>query len=809
MSSYRVAPIFLIRAAGVPFDHLERLAAPQTAALARELLVRRSELAAARGDAERILGTRESCLSAEVSRAGRAALRSGVAARNSGEPLPEEILRFVEIADVVAKQESQLQKTLEVELQNARASLYDSSRTVLPAYLVFGAGEFRDRLAELSGEHAGGNGHLPLRNSRTRERERHLLLYLQRVSAKNDTFSEFGPSAWGRIERQTSPLSLAPEGGIAERRSFLERWAAHTLAAALNQDAEARMEFAPRPNPNGRLTGDEFILLDSAATVPLAPEAVELVRRCDGKTPAHALDTSTELLEMLAASRVILWQAEVPALEPQAFDVVLSDVVKWRDSPVRARWLDRAGSLASLPSRFKETADLAQRSAAMKTAQRLLDDLGPKQAAQRSLYSAANPIAEECFRRSSFVVSETLTEELARDIEPWVNLWRDTYAFVASRVAEGLQGLFRTAPIHHGAVTLPAFLQHCATHKLSLTGHGIVAMAHMAFQEVKAAFRKSVSARSDAAEWEMSADDCAFVRKNFEYPKFDEYTYPSADLQISAESPEAVERGDYQWIVSELHPPVAMLHHALYWSCPDRVAMARELASTTFGRPAVHYGFFAADFTAHTVVRQMDVLPEQMTFVAPQRSNPRWRTVPPAEVEVYIEESTGDVCLRKRGSHEHLGSFARAWIIPLGFHPFFFGRAPHMPRLRCGKAIVQRRSWTVTLPELGGGNFTGISRALVLAVEQLRSARDLPRYVYIRPTEQALRRSGAEGRDKDTKPVFIDLESYLSLEIFHRWLSKAGEVEITEMLPDPDHLLWREADGRRTFELRTLIVPRS
>jgi hypothetical protein len=85
----------------------------------------------------------------------------------------------------------------------------------------------------------------------------------------------------------------------------------------------------------------------------------------------------------------------------------------------------------------------------------------------------------------------------------------------------------------------------------------------------------------------------------------------------------------------------------------------------------------------------------------------------------------------------------------------------------------------------------------------------LPRFVYIRPTEQALRRSGAEGRDKDTKPVFVDLESYLFLEIFHRWLMKAGEIEVTEMLPDPEHLFWKESDGRRSFELRTLIVPRS
>jgi hypothetical protein len=122
--------------------------------------------------------------------------------------------------------------------------------------------------------------------------------------------------------------------------------------------------------------------------------------------------------------------------------------------------------------------------------------------------------------------------------------------------------------------------------------------------------------------------------------------------------------------------------------------------------------------------------------------------------------------------------------------------------------VVQRRSWTVTVEELGAGDFTGISRDLVVAVERLRAARELPRHVYIRPTEQALRRSGVEGRDKDTKPVFIDLESYLFLEILHRWLTKAGELEVTEMLPTPDQLLWHEADGRRTFELRTLILPR-
>ncbi|HJT81229.1 MAG TPA: hypothetical protein VJ719_08535, partial [Chthoniobacterales bacterium] len=187
----------------------------------------------------------------------------------------------------------------------------------------------------------------------------------------------------------------------------------------------------------------------------------------------------------------------------------------------------------------------------------------------------------------------------------------------------------------------------------------------------------------------------------------------------------------------------------------------------------------------------------------------KWRTISPAQTEVCVDESSGDVFLKKIDSGEPLGSFARAWYIPLGFHPFAFSLGAHTPRLRCGNVVVQRRSWTVHTAELGAGDFTGVSTQLAVAIERLRQEKQWPRCVYIRPSEQALRRSGAEGRDKDTKPVFIDFESYLFHEIFYRWLVKAGELEVTEMLPDRDHLLWNEPDGRRTFELRTLIVPRS
>jgi hypothetical protein len=671
---YRVAPIFLIRLAGAPFDLLDRLATPETSKGARE---------------------------------GK------------------------EIAEILAR-----------ELEAARKSLHRAAREILPRYLIFGAEGMRERVANLLEINPDA---LPARNSRMRERERHLLLYLQRLAAKNDTFSEFGPSAWGEILAHESQISFKPEPGVSKREAFLERWVAQALAATINADPE---------NNNSKLS--------------------------------------------------------VPALEPHAVEVLRADVENWLPSAARDKWLSILQSLLDFRDKFVAATQVKDRQSIMDSTQSCLESIGAKsKTIDRFLYAASNAIGEECYRESHFQIGEKLIDEVAVDAEPWIDLWRDSYAFIASRVSAGLRGIMEKAGAKSGVMPLPAFLQACEAAKLPLTGPGLVALAVMAFQEVKAAFRNRLQAHVDLSEYELTPEDCHIIRDNFEYPKFDEYTFPSADLQLSATSMEAIARGDYQWILAELHPPIAMLHHCMFWSCPDKEALRRALESTAFGQPNFHFGFFAADFTAHTTVRLFDAMPELSNFVAPQRSNPKWKRIAPSEAEVYLDPKSGDVAVRKIDNHEHLGSFARAWVIPLGFHPFQFSVAPHTPRLRCGKVIVQRQNWTISMNDLPAGNYSGVSAQLVFAIEKLRAEKNLPRFVYIRPTEQALRRSGAEGRDKDTKPVFVDLESYLFLEIFHRWLAKAGELEVTEMLPSPEHLFWKEGDGRHSFELRTLIVPRS
>ena len=720
--------------AGVPFEIVEQLATPRTSKSARQVLLRQKEFIRFASEVDSFLQSRGREMSRDLFRAWKRTVRHGVPCPSHPNFPIFEACR--ESKCRLSEAEARLHEDIQQELEQVRALVLQSSGRILPGYLVFAEAGMRERLnREFLGSPARN------RNKQARAHERHLLLYLQRVAAKNDSLSAFGPEGWGTVGNVESSVRLQPERGIFKREVFLERWTAHAAAAAINADSDVNLKL------------------------------------------------------------------EVRALEPYAFELLCDDVAQWSAAFVRNKWLLILQPIAELRKRFALTDSVITRAQIMDEANTRLAQLGASREPTRFLYAATNPIGEECYRECNFQIDQKLIDEVAIEAAPWIDLWRDNYAFVAYRVAAGLRSVLQR--MQRDTAPLPLFLRACEEAKLPLTGAGMVALGQMAFREVKTLFDKRMAVHAHEKEYQLTANDCQFVRQSFDFPKFEEYTYPSADVQLAAKSIDAISHGDYQWVLAELHPPVALLHHGFYWSCPDKASLSEALISTLFGKPNFHYGFFAADFTATTTVRFFDALPNLTWFVAPQRANPKWQTVPPEDAEVYVDPETGDVCLRKVDTREHLGSFARNWIIPLGFHPFSFSLGKHTPRLRCGKVIVQRRMWTVSLEELGKGDFTGVSSDLVLAVERLRVERDLPRFVYIRPTEQALRRSGAEGRDKDTKPVFIDLESYLFLEIFHRWLVKAGEIEVTEMLPAPDQLLWKEADGRRTFELRTLIVPRS
>ena len=312
-SAYRIVSPFLIRLAGVPFDVLEELAMPHVCVVARDLLTQETELERLKKAALEFVTRRGSGLTSEEFAAWRTAIRNSEIPKQR---IPQQLEEYVRVATTAKQTRVQLDKQLEKDLTTARIALFETSRRILPSYLVFGSGEVH-HLIDHSGEE------LPTRNSRVRERERHLLLYLQRIAAKNDTFGEFGPSAWGSAHPGEPVLSFEARPGIARHDVFLERWTAHALAAGINADPETFLERCPRLNPSGVLIGHRFVFVDSGDAIDLTSAELEIVTRCDGTTPIHALvrlaDVKLDVVSGLLDKRIVIATLEVPALEPLAF----------------------------------------------------------------------------------------------------------------------------------------------------------------------------------------------------------------------------------------------------------------------------------------------------------------------------------------------------------------------------------------------------------------------------------------------------------------------------------------------------------
>ncbi|HET9801317.1 MAG TPA: hypothetical protein VFP82_06485, partial [Chthoniobacterales bacterium] len=207
-SEYAVAPIFLIRIAGVPFDLLDKLATPKTVAAARNAIAAEHELSQIIPELKKIASSPATGSNRKEQRALEGAIRSRSAERMAQIPAfkrwRDRLLATLEPARAVGH-------ALSEELTASREHLREIARTILPRYLVFGDPAMRERLIKQS------SGPLPARNKEARAHERHLLLYVQRICAKNDSLSEFGPEGWGTIDEAVRGIQIDPRPGIAAR----------------------------------------------------------------------------------------------------------------------------------------------------------------------------------------------------------------------------------------------------------------------------------------------------------------------------------------------------------------------------------------------------------------------------------------------------------------------------------------------------------------------------------------------------------------------------------------------------------------
>ncbi|NRQ32611.1 lantibiotic dehydratase [Nonomuraea sp. NN258] len=698
----------------------------------------------------------------------------------------------------------------------------------------------RNALLTLDSLVRGGPGQS--RNSDRRARELMMVKYWQRYCAKNETIGFFGPVTWTRIEPDAPAAAVTPGPGLVrERRVRFEDWAVRAYAARLAEDPAFKRLLPVALRPHLTLDGRRLLRPAQPPVVLSAAEAAVLAL-CDGRRSAVAVAADvagqagvrTEadallLLDRLAERELLSW-GDGPAQEPDTEEqlrLLLRRVAAEHPSAD----LDAAfAGLDRLCAARDAVAAAAGDPDALKTALDALDDefesiTGiPAKRRPGQTYAGRGLVYEDTVREVDVRFGAALLDDMAEPLALLLRAARWLTAALARAYEDALRELYeelRAEGDQHGDGNRGIAGNQGAEGDQVADGNQ-VRLSDLWFLAQGLLFGTGprpvdAVAREFAERWatlfgldgEQPADGPAELRFTAveladavaeafpaTAPGWSSGRLHSPDLQICAESAEAVERGDYLVVLGEMHAAWPTFDCAVFTGAhPDpeslRAAMAADLGPHRV-RP-----LYPLDWPRYTgrVSHSLDgPTDRQLGWTAAPGADPD-RLLPVTSVLVTEEE--GELVARAADGRrwpllEMFASLVSMHAVD-GFKLTGAATHGHTPRLTIDRMVVARRTWRTTVGATGLAAVRG-ERAGYLAVRAWRRATGLPERVFVKLSTEI-------------KPTYVDLSSPLYAALLCAMLRRAGDesarLVVTELLPGPDQAWLADAAGHRYFtELR-------
>ncbi|MEO3810604.1 lantibiotic dehydratase [Sphaerisporangium sp. B11E5] len=792
MTAFRMLDTFVLRRAGFPFGLLSGLDCPRTAAALRDAHLCRDRAEAARA------GLLETVIPAEVERlradgGDRAALRAlsrlrarvgrRAAAELPAGPWSAELVsghrEWTGALDDAAAHTARAGDLLESEGPEAAAALRTATgRTDVREAVFLLSPDFLESLVrrdERPGEAS--------RTARDRAMERREYAYLQRLGAKNETTSFFGPVCFGRVDPEADSIECGPEtpSGVASRETFTTFWAAVAWGRAAAAVPSIRKLLPPRRLPVAIIEETGVARIPGRDPVRLDPIDLALVRAADGVRTAAELGIATGTGAEEAERRVSVLERTLLLrrdLEPSSTTVYpLRDVVgRLPDVPAAARFRDAADDLEALLRRFAEEPGVAERTKILAAAEELFTSVTgvPARRNQGRTYADRFILFEDCHADGQPVRWPAATaRRMERALDPVLRL-----GLTGGRLQhEGLRAIAAEVLSRHGG-SLPFldFADEFAAH-----------LATGAFEPVldtwgrwRTALLDRFLAVSDGRHAYLPPEAVADLTNPPEGTFF-----VSPDVMLQA--------GDAPLVLGEIHPYVFAWGLQAHFA-PDPGELARDVA------PAL--GVWGGLERAATVLHRRQhkglvgaTYPGTFIEVTGRSGAPAGRHVAAGDLRAVLRDGrpeligpNGPLSLYiGEDDHPHLRVFAP---VPVDFPRLRAGE--HTPRLVLGDLVVQRERW-----DLPTGTLPGITNAttrldLFAAVTTERERRGWPRHVFaVSPTE--------------TKPICLDLDAPPAQEHL-RTLAATAPLSLSEMLPTPESLWLHRSTGPHTSEFRIALT---
>ena len=781
-----------LRCAGFPFDWLERLSSPaliaaqerfaQADAVAREQRVKALCTVAASASVTKTLER----LTLDLGPVASSKIPRGVA-----------LEAYQTAAAARAEAATDLEAQAQLALSKSRVALahFAADPRVAEAIGIMSASA-ATQLPKLA------MGPSVARAKRERHSEQMLWLYLQRLCAKNDTHSFFGPVVWGVVDSTSDPVVRLEFPDLPlDRRVFFERWAVAALAAAISKDPHVRPLIPPRLSPMVRLEGNA-LFFPVGASAQLEPETAAVLRACDGRRTAAeiCLAAGTDLenghaeLEALVDAKAVRWALGTPTglSSPQgrlsadlgalAAAAGASGSAEWL---AVTRWQQALEQLEQLRCR-SQTAEWPQRGALWDEASGQLERLtqGPSRRGGGDTYAGRGLFHEDCGKSARL----TLGARFLAALEPLEPL-HDISSWIAHRVVAGYRAKFcallPTLPVRGAGVDLICFLE--ASAKVERTGE----VEAQVLAEVAQRWEGLSASGAGTVQWPRAQLDRLrdALGPLEEVEGFFDGSFHSPDVLIAARDLAAINAGDFQVVVGETHRSwMTLLAAGGLPFCANLERLGEQIRA---GLPAL---LLRPVEPARTYNARRQVFPTELFNLheldwddaVPRVEGGRTRRA----ADLIVLEERGELYVASADGTERYPLFATlesslvGAVLSLDL-PLATGA--HQPRLVCERLVLQRERWRLERPLLEAGEG-------VAALASHRHAHALPARLFCKVPEE-------------NKPFFVDFGNPISLEHFARVCRGEGPMVLSEMLPGPEQL-WIEdplAGGRVTGELRLTV----
>jgi len=660
---------------------------------------------------------------------------------------------------------------------------------------------------------------LPARRGfKERQNEELIASYLQRYCLKNDTIGFFGPVGWAKLLDAESPLSVHTGINLVSKSSiYFENWGVECLAQKMSAISSLRPWIAPRLLPFFRV--DETCLYSPDAGVSeLPPVHAAVLRGCNGEVTARELARSilripeygirTEgqvygILHAYAARGIISWTFEIPyCLHPEK--KLREFLTKIEKEDLRSPLLSELDELEQKRDRISHAIGdperLDQALEELDAAFTRLTNYSPTKSAG-AMYASRTLVYQECRRDVNVEMGSELLISLGLPLSLLLTSARWFSYQAATAYQQGFHHIYEELARANdsGKVEL---LQFWAK------------IEPLIFDPVQKLFNNVLPEFQNRWEtilqvpWEKhlvaykSADLKAQVNNLFASPAagWQLARYHSPDVMIAAPSVDAIRRGDFMFVLGEVHMAVNTIRFSFAVSQHDKPeelfsAFESDLPeSRAVPVPPRHWPRIT-NRTSLVLNSSRDCLLEVSS--APVANAPRSRTMPISAFAVERTEE-GLIVQNCDGSLkfpiiEFFGELLSSAAIEL--LKIVRPRA-HMPRIIIDKLVIARESWCFSAAELDFVHCE-TEHERYLQVRRWMRAHGLPRLVFVKvPVE--------------VKPFYLDFESPIYVEIFIKMIRRIlasnnndGRVTLSEMLPTPGHVWLPDAAGQTyTSELR-------